>query len=204
MPNLYIDVQPSRAILTIFLDGNWFFIASTVGCIPSGKWYSACRQTIAPTLFCTHYMTAVAQGFILLSLESEQKQILTWGSNSRCHGEIRQFQSPSLPVWTDLSVTSVSICKTQMWKMNLLCKLTIVIPQLPCLFSLAKAVSSTIDLVNSITSNSVSWFIFAMRNFASKCFCIALVPCSDGWWRTWWQIKHMTPRLWFSSIPLWQ
>jgi len=46
--------------------------------------------------------------------------------------------------------------------MNFFCDLTIVIPQLPCLFNMANAVSSTVELVNSETSNSVSLFNFAM------------------------------------------
>jgi len=37
------------------------------------------------------------------------KQILMWGSNSTCLGEIRIFQSPYLPVWNVLSVISVSM-----------------------------------------------------------------------------------------------
>jgi hypothetical protein len=36
-----------------------------------------------------------------------------------------------------------------------LSELTIVIPRLPCLFTMAKAVSSTVELVNSVTSESV-------------------------------------------------
>jgi len=43
-----------------------------------------------------------------------------------------------------------------------LCKLTIVIPQLRCLFRMAKAVSSTVEQVNSVTSDPVNSFNFAM------------------------------------------
>jgi len=46
--------------------------------------------------------------------------------------------------------------------MILLCKLTIVIPRLPCLFSMAKVVPSTVELANSVTSDSVNSFNFAM------------------------------------------
>jgi len=46
--------------------------------------------------------------------------------------------------------------------MNSLCELTIVIPQLPCLLRMANAVSSTVELVNLVTSDSVSSFNFAM------------------------------------------
>ena len=59
--------------------------------------------------------------------------------------------------------------------------LTIVIPRLqPCRFRMAKAVSSTVELVNSDTSDSVNLFNFVMCAFASKYFPIELVPCSDG------------------------
>jgi hypothetical protein len=46
--------------------------------------------------------------------------------------------------------------------MVFLWKLTIVIPQLPYLFRMAKAVSSTDNLVNSVTSDSLNSFNFAM------------------------------------------
>jgi len=39
---------------------------------------------------------------------------------------------------------------------------SIVIPRLPCLFSMAKADSSTVELVNSGTSDSDNLFNFAM------------------------------------------
>jgi len=89
------------------------------------------------------------------------------------------------------------------WMSNLifLCKITIVIPQLPCLFRMANTVSSTVELVNSVTSDSVNSFNFQMWAFASKCFPIDLVPCSDGWRRTWWQTIHMMPGLPVCSIP---
>jgi hypothetical protein len=68
--------------------------------------------------------------------------------------------------------------------MIFLCKITIVIPRLPCLFKIAKAVSSTIALDNSVTSDSVNSFNFTMRAFASKSFPIEVFPSSDGWGRT--------------------
>jgi len=46
--------------------------------------------------------------------------------------------------------------------MNFLCKLTIVIAGLPCLFNKFNAVSSTVVLVNSEPSNSANSFNFAM------------------------------------------
>ena len=47
--------------------------------------------------------------------------------------------------------------------MNFLCEFTIVIPRLPCLFGMAKAVSSTVALVISETSDchssSYEWYL---------------------------------------------
>jgi len=87
--------------------------------------------------------------------------------------------------------------------MDFLWGLTIVIPQLPCLPRMAKAVSSTVELINSVTANSVNLYISAMWAFASKCFPIELVPCSDEWRRTCWQTIHKMPALPFSSIQHW-
>jgi len=67
-----------------------------------------------------------------------------------------------------------------MLNMNLLCELTIVISQLTCLFSITRAVLSTVELHISVTSDSVNSFNLAICAFASKCFPIELVPCSDG------------------------
>jgi len=89
-----------------------------------------------------------------------------------------------------------------MWSYNFLCQLAVVIPRLPGLFRIAKASSSTVELVNSETLDSVTSFNFAMWAFARNCFPIQLVPCSDGWQRTWWQLIHMIPGIPVSSIPL--
>jgi len=88
-----------------------------------------------------------------------------------------------------------------MMNMNCLHVLTIVIPWLRSLFIMANAVSSTIVLVNSETSDSVNLFIFAMCAFDSKCFPIEPVLCSGGWWSTWWWTINMKPGLPVSSIP---
>jgi len=89
------------------------------------------------------------------------------------------------------------------WMSNLifLSELTIGIPRLPGLFRMSTAVSSTIELVNSVTYDSVNLFNFAIWAFPSKYFPIELVPCSDGWRRTWYQTIHIIPGLPVSSIP---
>lgn len=86
--------------------------------------------------------------------------------------------------------------------MDFFCKHTIVIPRLPWLFTIAKAVSSMVVLVNLETSNTVDSFIFGMSAFACQYMAIELVRYSDGWWRTWCQLVDMTQRLLFSSILL--
>jgi len=81
-----------------------------------------------------------------------------------------------------------------------LCELTVVIPQLSCLLKMAKAVSTTVELVNSVTSVSVNSLNFAMWSFTSNCFPIELVPWTDGWGRTWSQTIHMMLGLLVASI----
>ena len=65
---------------------------------------------------------------------------------------------------------------------------------------MAKAVSSTFELVDSVISNSVTSFDFIMCALASRCFQIELVPGSDWWWRTWNEMMDMMPWLLVSSI----
>jgi len=154
----------------------------------------------APSRFVMHIMSFVALGLLEHSMAYVLKQNVTWGSDSRCLSEIRQYQSPSLPVWSVLSINSVNMNQTLMWNMNILWALTIGIPRLPGLFILPQAVSSTVELVNSVTSASVNVFNFAMRAVASKCFPMKLVPCSDGWRRPWCHIKNMMPALPVSPI----
>jgi hypothetical protein len=88
------------------------------------------------------------------------------------------------------------------WMSNLifLCKLTILNPRLPCHFKMANAVSWTVELVHSVTSVSVYSFNIVLWAFASECFPIELVPCSDGWRSTWWQTIHLMSGLPVTSI----
>jgi len=131
----------------------------------------------------------------------QTKQIPTLGSGSRCIGEFQMFQSSLLPVWSILSVNSVNVDETWMWNIIFICTLTIVIHWFHCLIKMAKANSSTIELVNWITSDFVISSNFAIWVFASKCFPIELVPCSDGWQRSSWQIIYIISWLPISSIP---
>jgi len=82
------------------------------------------------------------------------------------------------------------------------CKIQI--PRLPCLFRMAKSCSTTIDIVNCDSSDSVNSFNFAMCASASKCFHIELVSLPDGWRRTWWETICMMPGLLVSASPQWK
>jgi len=170
-------------------------------CDPSAEWCSGCWLTISLACYTMQYMTIVAQDVTLRTMQHEPKQILTWSTDSRSLGEIWKLESPYLPVSSILSLISVNMDENRMRNTNFLCTVTIVIPRLPCLFSMAKAVSLTVELVNWLNSDSVNLFNFAMCAFASRCFLIEVVPCSDGWWKPWWQMIHMMQGLPVASIP---
>jgi len=201
MANLFVDVHLSKAKLTLFRTSNCFLIASSVSA------YSL-RQML---------LRVVADGSsrssrnALYDRRSSTFDIAFHGICAETNPNMRlQFH---VSWWNSEVSTSLAaslerfVCHFGQYGLNwisnmiFLCKLTIVIPRLPCLFKMAKAVSLTVELVNSVTSDSVNSFNFAMWAFASKCFPIELVPCSDGWRRTWWQTIHMMPGLPVSSIP---
>ena len=201
MASLFVDVYPSRAKLTLFGCGNCLVIASTVGAyslwqmlirvVPDGRTRSS-RNALYD-----HRRSRFDIAFHGMWAETNpnmrQRFHVSWW-----HLEVSKSLSASLEHF---------VCHFSQygstWMSNLvfLCKLTIVIPRLPCLFRLAKAVSATVKLVNSVTSDSVNSFNFAMWAVASKCFPVELVPWSDGWRRTWWQTIHMMPGLPVPSIP---
>ena len=75
-----------------------------------------------------------------------------------------------MAVWSASSVNVVNIDEIYMSNMNLLCEPTNVIPRLSCLFSMAKAVSSPVEVVNSVTSESVNSFNCAMCALCQQVF----------------------------------
>lgn len=109
-----------------------------------------------PAGFLMHCMTLRVIGWLMWSIQYKTIQILIRGSNSSCLGDIQQFKSSLLPVWSNLSLKSVYVVNTLMSYTNLLCTFTNAIPPLPCLFRISKAVQSTFELVNSVTSHSVT------------------------------------------------
>ena len=201
MTNLFVDVHPSEAKLTSFRPSNCFIIASTVSA------YSL-RQIIlmviadgstrsSRTALHDHHSLCFIIAFHGISAETNRNkryrlQMSWWNS------EVSKSLAASLECF---------VCHFSQYRLHwisimiFLCKLTIVIPLLPCLFRMAKAVSSTVEQVNSVTSESVHSFNFSMWAFASKCFSIELISCSDGWRRTWRQMIYMMPGLPVSSIP---
>jgi hypothetical protein len=66
--------------------------------------------------------------------------------------------------------------------MNFILEFTIVIPQLPCLFGMAKTVLLTVELLDQGTSITVHQSEFEMLTFASKGFPVDYIP-----WAEWWQ-----------------
>jgi hypothetical protein len=63
-----------------------------------------------------------------------------------------------------------------MLNLNFLCELTTVNPPLPCLYSMAKAVSTTVKLINSAIYDMVNSSNYEICPFGNKCFIIELVP----------------------------
>jgi hypothetical protein len=82
-----------------------------------------------------------------------------------------------------------------MSNVNFICELTIVIPQLPCLFHMVNSVASAFELVGFVASDSVNLFNSAMGASARKCFPIELVSRSNGQQRTLQQTIHLIPLL---------
>jgi len=185
MASLFVDVHLSKAKQNWFRDGNCFLIAYTVSAYP----------------FRQMFLGMVVEGSIrsvpkaLYDCRSSWFDIVLNGIWAESHPNMRSWFHVS---WWNLGVskylaTSLEcfVChfgqyrSTWMSNMSFLCELTIVISRLPCLLRMGKAVSSTVELVNSVTSNSAISFYIAMWAFASKCLPIVLVPCSDGWQRAW-------------------
>jgi len=176
MASLFVDVHPSKAKLTLLRNANCFLIASTV-----------CAYSLREIL-----LRVVADGRIRFS----RNALYDYCSSTfdiAFHG-ICAETNPNMRYWFHVSWWNSEVSKSLAailecfvcdfnqygfnWISNLivLCKLTIVIPRLPCLFRMSKAVSSTVELVNSEISDSVSLFNFQVWAFASKFIPLELVP----------------------------
>jgi hypothetical protein len=80
-----------------------------------------------------------------------------------------------------VSVNDVNARKIKQSNMNFFRDIVFVGPRLPCVVNMTNVVSSPAAVVNSETSDYVCLFNIAMYPFATKCFPMDLVPCSDGW-----------------------
>jgi len=191
MAGLYIDVPLSRAELTLFHHGNCFLIASTDSAYCVGQmlqrviadgstrsWHNALYD-------CPNSWIDIEFHRIWDKTNPNMRErfLMSWWNS-----EVSQSSAANLERFVFHFSQYGFACTSNM---VFLCELTIVIPQLPGLFRIAKAVSSTVELVNLVPSDFVNSFNFAMWAFASKCFRIELFPCSDGWRRTWWQMIQM-------------
>jgi len=94
MASLFVDIHPSYANLTLFVDGNCFLIAFTICDYFLLQVLPRELADSSTNYFVIHYMIVTALCLLQHSMESETKQILTRGSESRCLGEIEHLQSP--------------------------------------------------------------------------------------------------------------
>jgi len=199
--SLFMVVHQSNAKLTWFRGRNYFLNASTL----SAHSLRQMLLRVAAEASTSSLRNAVSDR------QSFRYDLAFWGISGETNPNMRQQFDMS---WLKLEVSKFlaaslehCIChfgqyeSTRMSHDNFLCKVGIVIPRLHCLFRMAEPVSSTVQLVNSVTSDSVNSFNLVMWAFASNCFPIELVPCSDGWRRTWWQMIHKIRVLPVSSIP---
>ena len=148
MANLFVDVHPSKAKLTLFRNGNCFLIASTVSA------YS----------FWQMLLRVVADGSTrswrnaLYDRGSSRFDITFLGICFKTNPKMRyRFHMSwwNSEVWKSLAASlerlvchSSQYGTTWMSNMTWLSELTIEIPRLPCLLRMAKAVWSTVELVN--------------------------------------------------------
>jgi len=200
MTSLFVDVHQSNAKPALFRTSNCFLIASTLS-------VNSLRQMLLRVI--ADCMTRSSHN-ALCDRRSSRFDTAFHGICDETHANMRSRVHVS---WcnSDLSQSSAAIlerlvCQFGQYGLNwisimlFLCKLTIVIPQLPCLFRMSNALSSTIEPFNSVTSVSVTSFNFAIWAVASRWFPIVSIPRSNEWWRTWWQMIHMMPGLLDSSI----
>ena len=74
----------------------------------------------------------------------------------------------------------MDIHKIKILDVNFLSKHRIMISRLPYIFSIAKAVSLTIEAVNALTCDTVISFISVLCTIAIKCVQTELVSGCDG------------------------
>jgi hypothetical protein len=183
---LFDDVHPSKVKLTLFREGNCFLIASTISAYSLGQMLLKVVADRSTRPSCNalydHHSTRFHTVFHGI-WTAQNPNMMYWFHVSWWNSEVSKSFSAN---WVRFDCHFNQCGSSWMSNLIFLCKHTIIIPRLHYLFKMAKAVSSNVDLVNSVTSVSVNLFNFEMWAFATKCFPIELVPCSDGWQRTGW------------------
>ena len=95
-------------------------------------------------------------------MEHEQKWIMTWGCDSMCHGEIWKFQSPSLPVWNVLCITSVNMSRRG-------CKIWSSSANLLLWFLGFHACSGWLKLFHQQSNRSIQWSLAVVVSLTLRC-----------------------------------
>ena len=155
MASLFGDVHPSKAKLTLLRDSNCSLIAFTVSpyslrqilqrVVVDGCTWSS-RNAIYDRRSCRF-------NIVLHAIWGETNPNRRSGFHVSWYNlEVSKSLADSLEC---VVCHFVQYGSMSMWNIIFLCEHTIVIPQLPCLFSVATAVSSTIQAVKSVTSDSI-------------------------------------------------
>jgi len=151
MASLFVDIHLSKAKLTLSQDGNCFLIASMVSEDSLRQMLLMVMAGGSTRLLCNAIYDCHSSKFTIAFLKIWVKIFpnMRWIFHmSQWNSEISKSLAASLEHF---------VCHfgqyglTWMWNISFLWELTIVIPQLPCRFRMARAVSPTVELVNSVT-----------------------------------------------------
>jgi len=162
MANLFVVVHSSKAKLTLFRNGNCFLIASTVSAYSLQEMLLrvvADRSTRSSrNALYDRRSSRFDIAFHGIWAETN-RNLRYWFHVSWWNSEVSKSLAASLE---RLVCHSSQYGTTWVSNMTWLSELTIEIPRLLCLLRMAKAVSSTVEIVNSVTSDSVNSFNLAM------------------------------------------
>jgi len=156
MANLFINVHLSKAKLPLFRDGNYFLIASTFSAYSPQQMLlrfgaDSSNRSSRNTLY-DRRSSRFDIAFHGMSAETNPN--MRYRFHVSCwYSELSKCLSANLE---RLICHFTQDGSSWMWNLDFLCKLTIVISRLPCLYKMANAVSSTVVLFNSVTSDSVN------------------------------------------------
>lgn len=195
MVNLFVAVHLSKAKLTLYHDCNCNSIASTVSAKSCQKLLPrviADSSTISsPNDFYDPHQSTYEISLYEISGKTKFN-LRSWIHLSGWNSKVWKTLAASLECFG-------SNCRqyglTKMSNMIFLCKLTFETPKLPSIFVTANAVSSTVELVNAVTSASVNSCRFVTGLFTNKGFPIEVDACSDAGRRVPSQTLDLTPSM---------